>query len=83
MIKQKWSVTFGEEKHDVTYECTPVTGRVALCVDGSTFVVKGKPFGIGLVRREVVIVGGAQGLLDIQKGGRAKLTVRDGEVEEL
>jgi hypothetical protein len=41
----------------------------------------GKPFGIGLVRREPIMVCGVQGILDVGKGGRAKLIVRDGKVE--
>ena len=49
MIKQKWTVTVEGEKHDVEYACSPFTGKTVLVVDGFSFTVKGKPFGIGLV----------------------------------
>ena len=83
MIKQKWKVTVDGEVHGVEYSCAPFTGKTVLCVDSSSFTVKGKPFGIGLVRREMIIVGGVQGILDVQKGGRARLIVREGEVESV
>ena len=82
MIKQKWSVTIDEEKHEVEYACSPVSGKTVLTVDGVSFTVKGKPFGIGLVRREPILVGGTQAILDVKKGGRAVLVCRDGEVVE-
>jgi hypothetical protein len=81
MINQKLTVTVDGEKHSVEYSCTPFMGKTVLTVDGASFTVKGKPFGIGLVRREMMMVGGVQGVLDVQKGGRARLIVRDGEVE--
>ena len=80
-VKQVWTVTVGEESCRVEYKCSPLTGRTELTVDGSSFVVRGKPFGIGLVRREPIMVCGVQGILDVGKGGRAKLIVRDGKVE--
>lgn len=80
-VKQSWTVTVGEESSTVEYKCSPLTGRTELIIDGSAFVVKGKPFGIGLVRREPIMVCGVQGILDVGKGGRAKLIVRDGKVE--
>lgn len=83
MIKQKWSVTIDGEKHQVGYTCSPMTGKTVLSVDGADFTVKGKPFGIGLVRREPIIVGGSQAMLDVAKGGKAKLICRDGDVEEI
>ena len=60
-----------------------MTGKTVLTVDGSSFTVKGKPFGIGLVRREPILVGGTQAILDVKKGGKAKLVCREGEVEEM
>ena len=80
MIKQKWEVSVEEETCIVEYKCTPLTGKTELCVDGVSFAVRGKPFGIGLVRREMIMVCGVQGILDVQKGGRANLIVRDGTV---
>ena len=83
MIKQKWSVTIEGEKHDVEYACSPFTGKTVLVVDGASFTVHGKPFGIGLVRREPILVGGVQAMLDVKKGGKAALICREGEVEEI
>ena len=83
MIKQKWAVTIDGEKHEVAYSCSPISGKTVLTVDGFSFTVKGKPFGIGLVRREPIIVGGAQAMLDVKKGGKAALICRDGDVEEV
>ena len=83
MIKQKWEVSVEEETCIVKYKCTPLTGKTELCVDGVSFAVRGKPFGIGLVRREMIMVCGVQGILDVQKGGRANLIVKDGTVTEL
>ena len=80
MIKQKWEVSVEEETCIVEYKCTPLTGKTELCVDGVSFAVRGKPFGIGLVHREMIMVCGVQGILDVQKGGRANLIVRDGTV---
>ena len=83
MIKQNWTVTVDGEKHIVEYACTPFLGKTVLTVDGASFTVRGKPFGIGLVRREIVMVGGVQGILDVQKGGKAKLIVREADKVEL
>ena len=82
MIKQKWSVTVEGEKHSVEYACSPISGKTVLTVDGFSFTVKGKPFGIGLVRREPIIIGGMQAMLDVKKGGKADLICREGEVEK-
>ncbi len=82
MIKQKWSVIIDEQNISVEYSCSPVLGKTVLCVDGERFAVKGKPFGIGLVRREMIMLGGTQAILDVKKGGRATLICRDGEVTE-
>ena len=79
MIHQKWQVTVEEETHTVEYKCIPLTGKTELVVDGASFVVHGKPFGIGLVRREIVMVGGVQGILDVGKGGKANLIVREAD----
>ena len=81
MIKQKWCVTVDGEKHEVAYACSPLTGKTVLTVDGFSFTVKGKPFGIGLERREPILVGGTQAVLDVKKGGRAELICREGIVE--
>lgn len=81
MIKQNWTVKVDGEKHTVEYACTPLTGKTVLTVDGASFTVKGKPFGIGIERREPILVGGVQAILDVKKGGKANLICREGEVE--
>ncbi len=83
MVRQKWLVRIDDKEISVEYKCSAFTGKTVLVVDGDSFTVKGKPFGIGLVRRESVIIGGTQAILDVKKGGRAELIVRDGEVEKL
>lgn len=81
MIKQKWTVTIDGEKYEIAYSCCPLFGKTVLTVDGASFTVKGKPFGIGLERREPILVGGTQAILDVKKGGKATLICREGEVE--
>ena len=83
MAKQNWTVTVDGEKHTVAYACSPLTGKTVLTVDGASFTVKGKPFGIGIERREPILVGGVQAILDVKKGGKANLICREGEVEEV
>ena len=82
MAKQSWTVTVDGEKHTVAYSCSTITGKTVLTVDGDSFTVKGKPFGIGIERREPILVGGVQAILDVKKGGKATLICREGEVEE-
>ncbi|MBQ4090869.1 MAG: hypothetical protein IJC64_00975 [Clostridia bacterium] len=82
MIKQKWTVTVDGGDHTVEYECSAIFGKTRLIVDGDSFAVRGKLFGIGLERRETIMVGGAQAILDVKRGGKAQLICREGEVEE-
>ena len=82
MRKQKWIVTVDEKEIIVEYKYSRLTGKTVLVVDGDAFVVKGKPFGIGIARRESIIVGGEQAILDIKHNGRAELIVREGDVKE-
>ena len=83
MIKQKWQVVIDGDTHEVEYRFSAFSGKTVLVVDGDEFTVKGKPFGIGVCRREPIMVCGAQAMLDVDKSGRAKLILRDGEVEEI
>ena len=83
MVKQAWTVTTDRGECRVEYLCKPFVGKTILTVDGESFEVKGKPFGIGLCRRETVIVGGEQAILNVQKNGRATLICREGEVTEI
>ena len=82
MIKQAWTVTTDRGECRVEYLCKPFVGKTILTVDGESFTVRGKPFGIGLCRRETVIVGGEQAILDVKKGGKAQLICREGEVRQ-
>lgn len=83
MIKQKWQVAVENDEHTVEYKCSAFWGKTQLVVDGDSFTVKGKPFGIGLCRRESILVGGTQAILDVAKNGKAKLICREGEVKEI
>ncbi len=81
MVNQKWTVDIDGREIKVEYSCSPLTGKTVLSVDGESFTVKGKPFGIGLVRREMIMLGGVQAILDVGKGGHATLICREGEVK--
>jgi hypothetical protein len=81
MIKQTWNIEIDGEKHTVEYNCSVITGKTVLTVDGDSFTVKGKPFGIGIARREPIIVGDVQAMLDVKKNGSATLFCREGDVE--
>ena len=83
MIKQKFKVTYENESCEVEYKYSRLTGKTELCVDGFSFTVKGKPLCIGVARREPIMICGAQAMLDVDKSGRAKIVLRDGEVEEI
>lgn len=82
MIKQAWTVSIGEKQIEVEYSCSPFSGKTTLLVDGDKFTVRGKPFGIGLCRREFIMIGGEQAVLDVKKGGRATLICREADVTE-
>ena len=77
MIKQKWQVVIDENTHEIEYTFSKFSGKTVLVVDGDAFTVKGKPFGIGVTRREPVIVGMCQGILTVAKSGKAELIVND------
>ena len=83
MIKQKFKVTYESESCEVEYKYSRLTGKTELSVDGFSFTVKGKPLCIGVARREPIMVCGTQAMLDVDKSGRAKIVLRDGEVEEI
>ena len=83
MIKQKWTVNIEDKTYSVEYGCSRLTGKTVLIVDGDKFTVKGKPFGIGIERREMIIVGGMQAILDVKKNGRASLICREADVNEI
>ena len=82
MIKQKWTVKLDERVVEVDYSYSRFSGKTVLCVDGESFTVKGKPFGIGCARNEMIMVGGEQAILNVAKNGKAQLSCREGEVRE-
>ena len=83
MINQKFKVSFEGKSCVVEYKYSRLTGKTELSVDGVSFAVKGKPFGIGVCRKEPIMVCGTQAMLDVKKDGRATLFIRDGEIEEI
>ena len=83
MIKQKWLVKTDNCETEVEYSFSALSGKTTLTVGGDTFTVKGKIFGIGCARNEMILVGGEQAVLNVAKGGKATLTCREGEVREI
>ena len=78
---QKWNIETGEnETHTVEYSYSFFTGRSILRVDGDSFSVRGNPFKIKIARRELILVGEAQAILDIDKNGKATLILKDAQV---
>ena len=82
MIKQKWIVSIDGRETEVSYSLSRLSGKTTLGVDGDFFSVKGKPFGIGCARSEMILVGGEQAILNVAKNGKATLICREGEVRE-
>lgn len=82
MVRQKWLVKTDSGESSVEYSFSALSGKTTLKVDGDSFTVKGKPFGIGCARSEMILVGGEQAILNVAKGGKATLICRDGEVTE-
>lgn len=83
MIKQKWVVAIDGKEINVEYSYSSFLCRTVLTVDGESFTVKGNPFGLGIQRREMIMLGGEQAILDVAKNGRATLICREGEVREI
>ena len=83
MIKQSFRATIDGQAIDIFYKYSRLSGKTELTVDGDSFTVKGKPFGIGVCRRENIMVGGAVAVLDVSKNGKAKIFLRDGDIEEV
>ncbi|MBP3375877.1 MAG: hypothetical protein J6L83_03850 [Clostridia bacterium] len=83
MVKQKWLVKTDSGDSSVEYFFSSLTGKTTLKVDGDSFTVKGKPFGIGCARSEMILVGGEQAILNVAKNGKSTLICREGDVTEL
>ena len=81
MKSQKWMVTTEDNDiHTVEYSYSFFTGKYVLKVDGDSFAVQGLPFKIKIARREIILVGGMQAVLEVDKKGKAALTLKDAEV---
>lgn len=78
-MKQKWEVIIDGGRHSVEYRFCRICGKTTLVVDGDAFTVKGKPFGIGCARREMILVGSEQAVLSVSRKGKAELTVSEAE----
>ena len=83
MVKQSWIVLIEEKEIRVDYSYSALSGKTKLVVDGDSYTVKGKPFGIGCERVEMILIGSEAGSLNIKKGGKAVLICREGEVKEI
>lgn len=83
MKKQIFKVTKDGCEYRIGYSYSPISGKTKLSVDNDEFTVSGKPFYIGVSRREMIIIGSSQGILDIDKKGRAKIICKDADsIEE-
>lgn len=82
MVKQSWTVKSEECESNIEYSYSLLSGKCTLIVDGDKFTVKCKPLCIKVERREVIMICGAQAILDVNKKGKATLCVRDAEVTE-
>ena len=78
-MEQKWEVIIDGERHLVEYKFSKFFGKTTLVVDGDRFTVRGKLFGIGCARREMILVGPEQAILNVMRGGRAELIVKDAD----
>ena len=83
MVKQSWIVLIEGKEIRVDYSYSALSGKTKLVVDGDSYTVKGKPFGIGCARVEMILIGGEPASLNVTKGGRAQLICREGEVKEI
>ena len=83
MVRQKWLVKVDAGEFTVEYSYSATSGKTTIAIGGDWFTVKGKPFGIGCARSEMIMVGGEQAILNVAKNGKAQLICREGEVTEL
>lgn len=79
MIRQSFKVEKDGEEYRIRYEYSKLSGKTKLTVNEDEFVVGGKPFCIGVCRRESVLIGTSQAILDVDKRGRARLICRDAD----
>ena len=81
-IKQHWTVIEDEVAHEVEYACRPISGKMAVTIDGETFGLASKFLCFGLARREAFRVGDTQALLVVSKSGRAQVLIKGKPIDE-
>ena len=82
-IKQHWTFVEDEVAHEIEYACRPISGRIAVTIDGETFGLASKFLWFGLARREAFRVGDTQALLVVAKNGRAQVLIKGKPMEEI
>ena len=81
-IKQHWTVVEDEVAHEIEYACRPISGKIAVTIDGETFGLSSKFLFFGLARREAFRVGDTQALLAVAKNGKAQVLIKGKPIEE-
>ena len=81
-IKQHWTVVEDDVAHEIEYACRPISGRMAVTIDGETFGLASKFLWFGLARREAFRVGDTQALLVVGKSGRAQVLIKGKPIDE-
>ena len=81
-INQHWTVIEDEVAHEIEYACRPISGKIAVTIDGETFGLASNFLWFGLARREAFRVGDTQALLVVGKNGRAQVLIKGKPIEE-
>ena len=79
MIKQYFEVKIDENEYKIGYSYSKFFGKTTLTVNGDEFSTRGHAFGFGVQRSEMIMIGMTQGVLSIDKKGKAKLICRDAD----
>ena len=84
MIKQFFLVDIEDKEYRIEYSYNKLLGKTVFAVDDDEFVARGHAFGAGVERSEIIMIGMTQGVLSIDKKGKARLICRDAdEVKEV
>ncbi len=79
MIKQFFLVEIDENTYKVEYSYSKLLGKTVFAVNDDEFTTRGHAMGIGVERSEIIMIGMTQGVLSIDKKGRARLICRDAD----
>lgn len=79
MIKQCFKVEIDDKEYRVEYSYNKLLGKTTFSVDDDEFSARGHVFGIGVERSEIIMIGMTQGVLSIDKKGKARLICRDAD----